>query len=63
MSFDAGQPSESHLIDLANRSVELAKQGDFQAGMEVIIQSRVVIRGWLEQGDAPDPYRFARCHR
>lgn len=57
MSFTPEQPHDGHLIDLATECVELAKQGNFQSGMEVIIQSRIAIRGLIEHGESPDPFR------
>ena len=57
LSFTPEQPPDSHLIDLATNCVEMAKQGNFQSGMEVIIQSRTAIRGLLEHGEAPDTFR------
>lgn len=57
MKTDPNLGGETDHIELANRQVELAKMGNFQAGNEVVAQSAIAIRDYLK-GDPPDAYRL-----
>ena len=57
MTVYQAEAGQTNLLEIANRQVELAKLGNFQAGSEIVIQGAIAIRDFLK-GDPPDEYRL-----
>lgn len=62
MSGNSNLGGETDHMELANQQIELARRGNFQAGLEVVVQSANAIRDYLK-GGPPEAYRLLFLER